>query len=337
MVNIGIIGIGFMGMTHFKAVTKIKGAKVTALCTRNPKKLEGDWRDIKGNFGDDGGIQDLTHVRKYTEIGDILADPDLDLIDICLPTHLHAEVAASALDAKRHVLVEKPIALTLEDADRMIQTANRVGKLLMVGQVLRFFPEFALLKDIISQGRYGKVVGAHLKRIIAKPSWGSFDTLELTGGAGIDLHIHDADFVHYAFGMPGAVFSSGVTTQEHVDYLTTCYLYPDRDTSISVSSGWIAMPGLMFEHGYDVYLEEATIQYNSQTGQAPTLYTKDGEKSQPMLQDQDAFQSEIACAVACVEQGRASKMIDGESARRSLLLCLREAESVKTHRVVQVP
>jgi len=119
MVRVGIAGIGFMGVTHYKALQKVKGAKVTAIFTRDPKKLGGDWTKVKGNFGDSGGVQDLSKVKRYDDLGAMLADPDLDLIDICLPTHLHRDVTLDALKAGRHVLVEKPIALDVRDADRM--------------------------------------------------------------------------------------------------------------------------------------------------------------------------------------------------------------------------
>src|SRR5689334_9691660 len=119
MVNVGIIGIGFMGVTHFKALQQVKGAKVSAICTRNPRKLSGDWSDIKGNFGDIGGVQDLSKVARYQEIEELLADETVDLVSVCLPTHLHREVTIAALEAGKHVLVEKPIALTLRDADAM--------------------------------------------------------------------------------------------------------------------------------------------------------------------------------------------------------------------------
>ena len=339
MVNIGIIGIGFMGMTHYKAIQNIEDATVAAICTRNPKKLQGDWRDIKGNFGDDGGVQDLSDIRKYTDVDGILKDPDLDLIDICLPTAMHPDVTIQALDAGKHVLVEKPIARTLENADRMIQAAERTGQFLMVAQVLRFFPEFAFVKKAVEGGEYGKILGAHFKRIIGKPTWGSgdwFSHLEEMGGAGIDLHIHDTDFVQYVFGMPDAVFATGVVTERFVDYLTTNYIYEGRNISITASSGWINMPGLTFEHGYDVFLENATIQFNSSWGQPVTLYTADGEKTTPEIPEQDGFVGEIGYAVRCIEAGKTPENITGASARDSLMLCHREAESVISGQVVRI-
>src|SRR3954462_4800502 len=108
MVRVGIAGIGFMGKTHFEAYRRVEGAQVSAIFTRDRKKLEGDWTEVRGNFGGAGGVQDLTGVRKYDTLDALLADPEIDMVDLCLPSHLHRELALKALAAGKHVLVEKP-------------------------------------------------------------------------------------------------------------------------------------------------------------------------------------------------------------------------------------
>src|SRR5436190_20608729 len=107
MVRIGIVGIGFMGMIHYLAARKLKDAQVTAICSRDEKKLAGDWTSIKGNFGPRGEMMDLSSLKKYRELDDLVNDPEIDLIDVCNPTHLHPEYAIKALESGKHVLVEK--------------------------------------------------------------------------------------------------------------------------------------------------------------------------------------------------------------------------------------
>ena len=99
MVRIGIIGIGFMGMIHYYGAKKVSGGEVVAICTRDQKKLDGDWTSIQGNFGPRGGIEDLSHLRKYNQIEELLADPDIDMVNICLPTFMHKSVSIAALQA----------------------------------------------------------------------------------------------------------------------------------------------------------------------------------------------------------------------------------------------
>src|SRR5579864_6339569 len=97
MVRIGIAGIGFMGMIHYLAATKLRGAKVTAVCSRDRKKLAGDWRGIRGNFGPAGTEMDLGKAKRYADFDDLLGDPDIDLVDICTPTVLHEKMAVASL------------------------------------------------------------------------------------------------------------------------------------------------------------------------------------------------------------------------------------------------
>src|SRR5260370_39803640 len=143
MARIGLVGVGFVGMIHYLAGQRLQGARVAAVCSRDPKKLSGDWRGIRGNFGPAGQQMDLSGVKKYQNLDDLLKDPDIDLIDVCNPTHLHPQTALAALQAGKHVLVEKAIALDPKDADAMVAAAERAGRLLMVAHVLPFFAEFA--------------------------------------------------------------------------------------------------------------------------------------------------------------------------------------------------
>src|SRR5262245_29222296 len=130
MVRIGIVGIGFMGRIHYLASQRLSGARVTAVCSRDPAKLAGDWRSTRGNFGPEPGTVDLSGGKKYAALADLLADTEIDLIDVCTVTDQHAPMALAALKAGKHVLVEKPIALSPADADALLAAAGAAGKLL---------------------------------------------------------------------------------------------------------------------------------------------------------------------------------------------------------------
>jgi predicted dehydrogenase len=340
MVRIGIVGVGFMGMIHYLAARHLKGARVAAVCSRDPKKLAGDWRGIQGNFGPRGEQMDLSAVKKYDRLDALLADPDIDLIDVCNPTDLHPPTALQALRAGKHVLVEKAIALTADDADAMLRAAAEAKRLLMVAHVLPFVPEFAFAADAIRGGQHGRVFGGHFKRVISRPDWSAeIGDAAKTGGPAVDLHIHDTHFIGLVCGVPRQVFSSGIEENGAVQYLTTQYLYGPGGPAVSCSSGALAQKGRPFVHGFEIYLEKATLLFES--GAVPlTVLTADGKVDRPALpgggDDTAAFTREIQAAVDGVTAGKEPDLLSGRLARDALVLCHKEIESVRSGRAVSV-
>lgn len=341
-VRVAVVGLGFMGVTHYRSYKKVKGAKVTAVFSRDRRKLAGDWRSVRGNLPTEtGGREDLSGVKRYDDLDAILNDPDVDLVDICLPTYLHAEATLKALQAGKHVLVEKPIALNLREADSMLETAQKVGRFLMVGQVLRFFPEFRLLKDMQESGQYGRLKGLNLKRVISKPTWAAdnwFADPKKSGGPIIDLHIHDTDFVVFLFGLPESVYTRGWfdAGRETPEYFVTQYQFADSELTVASIGGDAAMPKWVFEHGYDAFFEKATVEYNSRWGKPPLLFTEDGKQREVKLKAVDPFVAELQYAVDCVRKGQEPVLLSAESARNALLLCLKELESLRKGKPVKV-
>ncbi len=340
MMRIGIVGIGFMGMIHYLAARHVKGARVAAICSRDARKLAGDWRGIRGNFGPAGQKMDLAKVKKYDRLDALLEDPDIDLVDICNPTDLHAPTAIEALKAGKHVLVEKAIALEPRHADAMLKAAGHAGKRLMVAHVLPFFPEFAYAAEMVRRGTFGKLKGAHFTRVISRPDWSTaiVDAAK-TGGPAVDLHIHDTHFIGLIAGVPEHVFSSGVEEKGAIQYLTTQYLYGPGGPAISCSSGALAQKGRPFVHGYEIYLERATLIFNSAQGPV-TLVTCDGKVKQPKLKGGGdpitAFTAELQTAVHAVRTDREPDLLSGKLARDALVLCHKECHSARTCRPVAI-
>lgn len=365
MVRIGIIGLGFMGMTHFEGATKfktdaksgrraiagskLKNAKVTAIATRDTARLEGDWTSIQGNFGPRGERNDLTGIKKYADYEDLLNDPDIDLVDVCLPPNLHEEIVLKAVAAKKHVIVEKPIAIEAAAADRMVKAADKAGVKFMVAQVLPFFPEFAFASEAIHSAKYGKLKAAHFRRVICQPDWSkALSDFKKSGGWGIDLHIHDNHFINTICGTPREVFSRGSLLEGFVNHVHTSYVYDDPSLAVSCVSGGIAAKGLAFAHGFEIYLENATLLYGAGTYDGQwiadrplTLITNSGKKvTQPKLKGGEewcsAFTAELQAAVNGIESGQVSPMLSGTLARDALKLCYAEAKSIATGRLVKV-
>lgn len=339
MIGVGVVGLGFMGVTHFNCWKKVRGAKVVAISDPDPDRLSGNWKTV-GNLGITAERQDLTGIAQYAGAADLFADPKVDLVDICLPTFLHAERACAALAAGKHVITEKPMALDLKGADAMLAAAKKADKKLMVAQVLRFFPEFKLIKDLADSGKYGKIIGAHFKRIGAKPTWGYEDWflyVEKSGGMAFDMHIHDADFVRHLFGMPQAVSAVGaVGPQGEVDYVVVQYFYGKERQCITAQGGTIAVAGLAFEHGYDVFFERATLQMNLTGLPKPTIYLPNGKKQEVKYKPGDGYQMELQYAAECLNKGCEPELLSAASARDTVALVLKEIESVKKGRPVKV-
>lgn len=357
MVRIGIVGIGFMGWAHFAGATKItekgkisgsklKGAAVTTICSRNLEKLIGDWTSIQGNFGPRGPMLDLAKINAYDNYKEMLADPEIDLVDICLPNDRHEEAVIAALEAGKHVLVEKPIAIDPKAADRMVATAQKTGRILMVAQVLPFFPEFKFAAEAIASGKYGKLRAAHFRRVISPPKWsGDMSDFRKLGGWGIDLHIHDNHFISLACGVPQQVFSRGILEEGYVNHVHTQYLYDDATVAVSAVSGGIAADGLAFGHGFEIFLEKATLMYSAGTvggewcPDRPLTVIEGGKAKQPKLKGGEwcsAFTAELQTAVDAVKTGEVPRQLSGELARDALKMCHAEAKSIATGKPVKV-
>jgi predicted dehydrogenase len=347
MARIGIVGIGFMGMIHYLAAAKSAGARVAAICSRDPKKLAGDWTQIQGNFGPRGTMMDLEGVAGYAEFDALLADPRIDLVDLCVPNDSHGKMAIQALKAGKHVLVEKPIALSTSEADAMLSAATDAGKLLMVGHVLPFFPEFAFAAEAARSRRFGALRAAHLTRIISKPDWSSgIADPNRSGGPAIDLHIHDTHFVGLVCGVPRAVQSRGVVEHDAVVHLSTQYIYDAPTPIVSCISGALSQAGRPFTHGLEFSFERATVTYEfaNLAGQGHlamplSVILPDGTVERPDVGSGDpidAFAQEISAAAEAVAAGVEAPGLSGVLAKDALKICWAEIESVKTGRRVEI-
>ena len=346
MIRVGIAGIGFMGMTHYLAYQKIRGVKVAAICEQDAKRLAGDWRTIKGNFGPAGEIMDLSGIARYADLDEMIADAKLDLIDVCLPPAWHAKVSIAALKAGKHAFCEKPIALTPADATRMVETASQAGKLLMIGHVLPFFPEYKFAYETIAGGKYGRVLGGHFKRIVSVPTWlPDFFDPQKVGGPMLDLHVHDAHFIRLVFGMPKAVQTVGTMRGPVAERFTTQLLY-DPPRMVTAASGVIEQQGRPFTHAYEIYLERATLFFDymalAEVGDAVvplTVLLNNGKVLRPKLPGagpSDAFAGELNEVVRAVRTNTPSPLLAGELARDAVVLCQKQTESIVRGRAAKV-
>ena len=340
MTNIGITGLGFMGMIHYLAYERTRGASVKAICETEPKRLAGDWRTIKGNFGPQGKKMKLDGVARYAEFDDLLADPKIDVVDICLPPDVHAEMAIKALKAGKHVFCEKPIAMKPADAQRMVKTAQKAGKLLLIGHVLPFFAAYRFAYQTIRTEKFGKLLGAHFKRVISDPVWmAHYWDPDKSGGPMIDLNIHDSHFVRLLCGMPKAVHTVGRMRGEVAELFHTQFQFDDPQLMVTVTGGTINQQGRPFTNGYEIYLERATLLFDSHAEMPVTVLTDDGRVRRPKLgagDPIDDFANETKEVIRSIRDGRPSPLLDGALARDALILGFKQTESCMKGRAVKV-
>jgi predicted dehydrogenase len=282
--RIAVAGLGFMGVTHLRGWQKVTGACVAALYNASGRRLDGDFSDVSGNLGEEDALRlDMTQIKAYRDYAALLADPEIDVIDICTPTHTHHDLALAALQAGKHVLCEKPLARTAADALEMEQAAQKAGRQLMAAMCLRFWPEWHWLKEAVASQRYGRVLSARFTRIAEAPSWGQefFMNSALSGGALLDLHVHDADFIRYVFGQPRQVHARGYTkVSGGIDHVMVHYDYDaNKGPWVQAEGSWAMSPGFGFRMAYTVNFEQATADYDSSRSSEALLLSHEAKKA----------------------------------------------------------
>jgi predicted dehydrogenase len=341
-VRVAVVGLGMMGATHFKAYQAIPEAQVVAVCDVSGRKRSGDWSGALGNI-DTGaaGRTDLSAMRVYDDLAKLAADPDVDVVDVCVPTFQHADMAIQALEAGKHVFCEKPMARTSADAGRIIAAAQRAGRRLAVGHVLRFWPEYVMIKEMIDSGRHGRVRGARLGRFSARPLW-SWDGWLLderrSGGCPLDLHIHDADAVQWWFGPPRRVSAVGAEDDGGcMEHIVAAYHYDDGPATVVAEGGWDYPQSYPFRMEASVVFERAAVEFS--TAATPTLRVflpEAGAVETPDAPKHDGYTEELRYFIGCVAAGRAPERIAPEAARAAVALVEAEVEAARTGRTVTI-
>lgn len=243
MLKVGLIGVGGISGEHIPVWDAMECAQLVCICDIRPEQME--------KYPDK---------RRYTDFDQMLENEQLDILDICLPTYLHADYAVKAMEKGINVICEKPVSLKEEDVKRVYQTAQRMNVAFMVAQVLRFWPEYELLKEIYDTRKYGRLLSGYMSRLGTCPRW-SWDNWmqdeKRSGLVSYDLHVHDLDFIIYTFGEPKSIQKNRSKRTEQ-DYICTTYDF--GDFFITTEAAWYAAP-LPFGAGFRFQFEKALITY----------------------------------------------------------------------------
>ncbi len=339
MVRMGLIGMGFMGQQHFTIHQAMENIELVAVCDENPDKVAEVAPAVGGNIGDATDL-DLSAQHRYVCVEDMLDSEELDCVDVCVPTYRHADISIAALEAGYHCIVEKPMGRSVEDCDRMISTAEATGGMLFVAQCLRFFPEYEVLAEMVNNGDLGQVASARFTRLSPPPTWSEGGWLldsKLSGGALLDLHIHDADFVLALFGRPHAVMSQAnnvFSRGEKVDHVFTTYFYDDL--VCTAEGGWAMPQSVPFEMGFQVLGDKGLLELSLAKDPPLTFYPADGEPYSPDCAEETALEREIAYFVDCIENDRPPQRVTPQSARQAVALILAEQQSAQRGEIVAI-
>ncbi|WP_214628984.1 Gfo/Idh/MocA family protein [Paenibacillus agaridevorans] len=319
--KVAVLGSGGMGGVHADVYAKLENVRLTGVCDVRIEQAEK--------------LAALTGATAYSSFDRMLEEADFDVISIALPTYLHKEFAIKAAKAKKHIICEKPIALTAEDAKEMIAVCEENGVRLFVGHVVRFFPDYANMKAALDSGKLGRPGVAHASRIGGHPG-GWFADDSLSGGVILDLMIHDLDFLRSCFGEVSSVYALNAK-KDTLDYALVT-LHFDNGTIANVESNW-GYPG-PFHTKAEIAGSKGIIRANSLKSSSLQI-TKQGSSNDPsasvVIPGSPGFRSpyelQLEHFLSCISDG-GNPIVTADDALKALEVALAAKESIRSGKVV---
>ena len=331
-IGVGLLGAGLIGRIHAQAYSSIDEAGVVAVGDANRETADR----LAGNHG----------ARAYYDIESLVSDNEVEIVDVCVPTFLHERAVVAAARQGKHVLCEKPIALSLESIDRMLLMVQESGVMAMVAQVIRFWPEYVAIRETLERGELGKPLIATAARLQQPPDWGGWHRdPNLSGGALFDMHIHDLDYVYWLFGKPRSVYAVGVkSVTECWDHVVTSLQYGDKKAVVEAS--YLMPKDSPFVVGFRLLGTDGCMEYRFRVGgginereaaeRDLTLHRPGKPAKHLPYSDEDAYVAEIEYFIGCVRQAKGPEIATLEGARNVLQITLAAKESLETGRVVDL-
>ena len=330
--TIAIVGAGFMGSAHAANYASLGDRiRVKTVCGRSLERAARVAETV-------GAVSD-------TDLDAVLADAEIDAVDICVPTGIHRDVAERAFAAGKHVFLEKPLALTAEDAEAIVAAAERSGKIFMVGLVLRFWPEYVALGQLVERGDLGRAKAVFAQRLSPPADWADWlGDREQSGGTAVDLMIHDFDQMNALLGTPRSVYASE-PEPGHVHAVV------EYDGGSGIAEGSMAMPrSYHFSSDIRVLGEDGVAEYAftaapvegegnigaSSSARGLRVYPVDGELRVEPVESADPWGPEVEEFVSCLEAGRQPEQGTGEQALLALKVSLAANRSLESGRPEQI-
>ena len=330
-----LVGFGFMGGMHAQIYRNLPDAEIVAVVDTNTDTSLAKVKKL--------GMT----ARLFPTLAEALASVEADFVDVCLPTYLHAGAVLEAVGAGKHVFCEKPLAMSVTEGQSMVSAAEKAGILMMAGHCIRFWPEYVALKRLIDSGEAGRLLSLTFQRRGARPGYtvdNWINDASLSGGAALDLHIHDTDFVLHLLGLPRGVSSHGTHDHGGWSHIFTRYDFPDGP-EVRVEGGWNYPSKWGFQMAYQAIFENGTMEYDSNA--SPTTRVTLGEAAtrpaelakaeagtsalgEGNVSDLGGYFFELTHFIECLESGRAPRTSTGRDAFDSLRVTLAEIESAES-------
>lgn len=269
---VSVIGVGFIGNIHLSCFEEIPEVQISGIVDRK------------------NGLQEKYsqkhRCKGYSDVCHLLVNDNVDVIDICVPTPFHKEIATAAAQAGKHIICEKPIARTIADAQEMAFVAERNNVKLFIGQVLRFFPEYVRIRERVKQGEVGKPGIIRTFRGGASPipraSW--YGDIERSGGILVDMLIHDFDWLRWTVGEVKSVYAQGLTFKEGDRDLALVNLRFKNGSLAHVEGSWAHPSNYPFTTKVEIAGTKGLIQFDSGESSPLRIYSQkaeDGETRAP--------------------------------------------------------
>jgi predicted dehydrogenase len=305
-IGVGVIGLGFIGRHHVRAYQAAErdgfNCRVIAVC--DPQWMGGanaHAAGARGNIEVAGGSErlfDPTQVRVCASVDDLLSDRRVNLVSVCTHTDTHVDLAIRALEAGKHVMVEKPVAIRSAEVKRLADAARGAKALCMPAMCMRFWPGWDWLRERIREGSFGAVRSATFQRLGSRPAWSPFYADESrSGGALFDLHIHDVDFIYWCFGRPRSLCAAGSAM-----HMTTQYRFDDGPSHVTAEGAWDLTPCAGFRMRYLVTFDYATVEW--EIARTPRLVVHRRDESEAIaLEELSGYDMEVREFVKSIRDG----------------------------------
>jgi predicted dehydrogenase len=315
MIQVGVIGTGFMAKTHLDAYQKMKDVQVLAVTAVNEER---------------GKALAQTYGCEYLSTAEeMMAREDIHMIDVCTPTFVHEKLVIMAAEAGKHVICEKPLALTVEEVDNIIEATKKAGVKFMAAQVLRFWPEYVEIKKLYDNGDLGATQIVNASRLTQFPTWSEwFKDVSKSGGGLYDLHLHDIDFLYHLFGPVDSVYATGKKNEHGAWNHVVSQLTFKNGSKANVEASYQMPEGYPFTATFRIVGDEAAADYQFSAGfnlekldesEGKLLVSKNGVGlTYPEVENSNPYYNELEYFVQCIVQNKEPDRVQPEDCKEVL-------------------